>query len=262
MIRAAELAGERLKRDFSRPDLLEVREKSASDFVSSADLASQEILKRELAAAFPDHAILAEEDGLHEIAPGTPRFYVDPLDGTTNFVHGIPHFAVAIAEEVAGEVVAGVVLSPAAGELFWAEKGGGAFVGDRRLRVSREQQLSRAVIGTGIPHHGGRHHAQYLRALDGFMREVAGVRRLGAAALDLAWVAAGRFEAFFEIGLKPWDVAAGTLFVREAGGVVTRIGGGPTGLADGDILATAGGALHGAMSERLGPLHGVASARS
>jgi myo-inositol-1(or 4)-monophosphatase len=258
MIRAATLAAEGLAAAASRPDLLVVREKGASDFVSNADLRSQDTIRAELSRACPDHGFLLEEGAEEESAVGA-RFIVDPLDGTTNFVHAIPHFAVSIAREVAGVVVAGTVVDVMRREVFWAERGKGAWLGDRRLAVSRERELSRAVIGTGIPHHGGAEPARYLDALGRVMADVAGIRRLGAAALDLAYVAAGRFEAFFERGLARWDVAAGALLVREAGGTVTRIDGAPHRL-HGDILATAGDSLHRAMLDRIAALHATSSA--
>ena len=258
MIVAALRAGESLRADLARPDLVEVREKGASDFVSSADLRSQAILREVLSAAYPDHGLLLEEGNDRE--GHSARFIADPLDGTTNFLHDIPHFAVAIALEVKGEIVAGTVLDVMKGELFWAEKGKGAWLGERRLHVSREADLGRSIVGTGIPHHGRGDHPRYLQALEGIMGEVAGIRRMGAAALDLAYVAAGRFEAFFEIGLAPWDVAAGGLLVREAGGVVTQTGGAVVHLS-GDVLASASAPLHARMLERLEPLHRASAER-
>ena len=256
MIRAARLAGESLRKDLARPDLIEVREKSASDFVSSADLRSQAIIRAALTEAYPEHGLLLEE-GDDRTATHAARFVVDPLDGTTNFLHGIPHFAVSIALEVTGEIVAGVVLDVMKGELFFAEKGYGAWLGEQRLSVSRERDLGRSIVGTGIPHRGRGDHPRFLAALAGIMRDVAGIRRQGAAALDLAYVAAGRFEAFFETGLAPWDVAAGTLLVREAGGIVTQTGGATLHLS-GDVLASSNDRVHASMVERLAPLHAVA----
>jgi myo-inositol-1(or 4)-monophosphatase len=261
MLRAADGAAQLLRDQFARPERLRVDEKSASDFVSSADLRSQEIIRRALSGAYPAYAQLLEEgtsDG-PAAPPGGPRFIVDPLDGTTNFLHGIPHFAVSIALEKDGEVAAGVVHDVAKGEIFACEKGQGAWLGTRRIRGSPERQLSRSVVGTGIPHHGKPHHRRYVTALAAIMPAVAGVRRMGSAALDLAYVAAGRFEAFFELGLAPWDVAAGTLLVREAGGIVTGVDGRPTGIDSGDILASSSTSLHRNMVDWLAPLHGVAS---
>jgi myo-inositol-1(or 4)-monophosphatase len=254
MVRAAHRAAAGLMRDFAHIEKLRIAEKKPSDFVSSADLRSQETLRAELASAYPDHELLLEEGARTVVVGARGRFLVDPLDGTTNFLHGVPHFSVSIALEVLGDVVAGTVLNPASGELFWAEKGRGAWLGDRRLAVSRERELSRSMVGTGIPHRGGQHHAHYLGALGGLMPRVAGIRRMGSAALDLAYVAAGRFEAYFEQGLAPWDVAAGALLTREAGGLVTKSDGTPMRLDDRDILATNGG-LHAPLMALLAPLH-------
>jgi myo-inositol-1(or 4)-monophosphatase len=261
MVRAALRAGESLRRDVARPDLLEVREKGASDFVSSADLRSQAIIRAVLTEAYPGYGLLLEE-GDDRAAGEGPRFVVDPLDGTTNFLHGIPHFAVSIALESKREtpdslgereIVAGVVLDVMKGEIFRAERARGAWLGEQRLSVSREHDLGRSIVGTGIPHRGRGDHPRFLAAIAGVMRDVAGIRRLGAAALDLAYVAAGRFEAFFETGLSPWDVAAGGLLVTEAGGVVTRTGGAVAHLS-GDVLASSNDRVHAAMIERLLPL--------
>ena len=250
MVRAAELAGRSLLRDFARLSSLPISEKGPSDFVSSADLDAQAVLRAVLAAAFPNHGFLCEEEAVG-IDPATDaqassgaRFIVDPLDGTTNFLRGIPHFAVSVAFEQQGEIVAGVVLNPVTSELFWAERDGGSWLGDRRLRVSATTSIARSIVGTGIPHLGRPMHGKFLTALANIMPEVAGVRRLGSAALDLAYVAAGRFDMFWEIGLSPWDIAAGQLLVREAGGIVTACSGEPLRLDGPDILATSSELLH------------------
>jgi myo-inositol-1(or 4)-monophosphatase len=254
MIRAATSAGDDLRIAASSLDRVDVQEKGVSDFVSSADLRAQEIVRSMLAATFPDHGFWLEE-GTNQPAPmDRPRFIVDPLDGTTNFVRGIPHFSVAIAREEGGNIVDGVVLDPLRGEVFWAAKGHGAWLGDRRVAVSVRTDLASAIVGTGIPHRGRKGHAEYLRALGNVMPEVAGVRRLGSAALDLAYVAAGRFDAFFERDLSPWDVAAGSLLVREAGGLVTR----PDGVTQhlsGDVLAAANETLHARLKGLLRPFY-------
>jgi myo-inositol-1(or 4)-monophosphatase len=260
MIRAARAAGEGLKRDFARIEQLKVVEKNPSDFVSSADLCSQATLRAELSAAFPHHDLLLEEGDSSGSHPARSCFLVDPLDGTTNFLHGIPHFAIAIALEAAGQVIAGVVLDPVKDELFWAQQGGGAWLGERRLSVSAESDLSRSVIGTGIPHRGSALHSRYLSALAGIMPRVAGIRRFGSAALDLAYVAAGRFEVFFEGGLAPWDVAAGTLMVREAGGIVTKSNGSVMTLDGADVLAANSAVVHAGAVGLLEPLHRAISA--
>lgn len=255
MIDAARTAGARLLADFARLEQVKVMEKNPGDFVSSADLRSQEVLQARLSAAYPDYDLVLEEGSAPGPASEGPRFLVDPLDGTTNFLHGIPHFAVSIGLATGGTLVAGVVLDPSKGELFWAELGHGAWLGERQLFVSKERALSRSVFGTGIPHHGAHRHDHYLDALGRVASQVAGVRRMGAAALDLAYVAAGRFEAFFELALAPWDIAAGALLVREAGGEVTREDGTTLTLDGGGVLASNSSSLHGIAVELIAPLH-------
>jgi myo-inositol-1(or 4)-monophosphatase len=252
MIAAARLAGAGLMKHFRQRDKLVVEEKGPADFVSTADLESQTMLLGALSDAFPSFGFLAEESPRLEVKQES-RFVVDPLDGTTNFLHGIPHFAVAIALERAREVVAGVVYDPAKDEMFTAEVGRGAFCGDVRLHVSTEADLAGAVVGTGVPHAGARHrHNGYLPRLRAVMHEVAGVRRFAAAALDLSYVASGRLEAFFEYGLSRWDIAAASLLVREAGGRVSEPDGGSHALDSGDVLAT-NGHLHERMLSLLRP---------
>ena len=257
MIDAAHQAAESLRRDFGALEKLEIREKTPSDFVSGADLAAEKILREALSAAYPDYGLTLEESAPN--ANRRDRFIVDPLDGTTNFLHGIPHFAVSIALELDATLVAGVVYDIAKDELFRVEAGQGAYMNDARLSVAKPKPLDRAVIATGIPHHGGRHHAAYLAALERVMHQVAGIRRCGSAALDLCWAAAGRYDAFFELGLSPWDVAAGTLLVREAGGSVSRVDGSDTALDARDVLVSSGGALHAEMVKLLEPLHNAAA---
>ncbi len=255
MVRAARSAAESLSRDFRRIEDVHVTEKASGDFVSSADLRSQDVLRDELSRAFPEDLLVMEE-GEWADGPGpASRIYVDPLDGTTNFLHGVPHFAVSLARVVQGEVASGVVLHVASGELFVAERGHGAWLGEQRLRVSTTRDLSLSIVATGIPERSRTGHDAYLLALGGIMREVAGVRRFGSAALDLAYVAAGRFDAFFERGLAPWDVAAGRLLVQEAGGVVTESDGSPGTLTGGDVLACNDAGLHAPLIRLLGPIH-------
>ncbi len=260
MIRAATRAGEGLMEDLARPDLIEVREKGTSDFVSSADLRSQESIRAELAAAFPDHGLVLEEAD-NRCVTDRARFYVDPLDGTTNFLQGIPHFSVTIALEENGELIAGVIFDPSKREMFSVEAGAGAWLNQTRIRVGAERDLDRTVIGTGIPHRGRGDHPRYLKSLALVMRDVSGIRRFGSAALDLAYVAAGRFDAFFETGLAAWDVAAGTLLVREAGGVVTETSGHPMRVANGDVLAASNAGLRAALEARLAYPHEAQVAR-
>ncbi|UUP17266.1 inositol monophosphatase family protein [Nitratireductor thuwali] len=221
MVQAAMKAGRSLARDFGEVQNLQVSLKGPGDYVSQADRKAEQIVHDELAKARPGYSFLMEESGT--VAGDDPqhRWLVDPLDGTTNFLHGIPLFAVSIALERQGQLVAGVIYNPAMDELYTAERGGGAFLNDRRMRVAARSQMSDTVIGTGIPHLGRGHHGRALLDLRNVMGETSGIRRLGAAALDIAYVAAGRLDGFWEDDLKPWDTAAGILMVREAGGFVT-----------------------------------------
>jgi myo-inositol-1(or 4)-monophosphatase len=237
MERAVRKAGRALTRDFGEVEHLQVSVKGPGDFVSVADRRAETTLREELQRARPGYGLLMEESG--EIAgDGVHRWIIDPLDGTTNFLHSIPHFAISIALERGKDIVAGMVYNPVQDEMFWAERGQGAFLNDRRLRVSARRDLASAVIGTGIPFQTRGDHPVYLRSLAAVMERTAGVRRMGSAALDLAYVAAGRFDGFWEAGLAPWDIAAGMLMVREAGGFVEDLGGRENVLATGDILAT------------------------
>lgn len=244
MIAAARKTARALTRDFGEVENLQVSRKGPSDFVSAADLKAEKTLFEELSKVRPGYGFLMEERGEVEGTDKTNRWIVDPLDGTSNFLHGIPHFGVSIALEREGVLVAGVVYSPARDELFWAEKGAGAYLNDRRLRVSARSDMRDALIATGTPFHGKPGHDVFLREVERVIAQTAGVRRFGAASLDLAYVAAGRFDGFWERGLSAWDVAAGAVLVREAGGFVTEIDGG-------DFLKT--GAIV-AANERLLPL--------
>ncbi|HEX4195536.1 MAG TPA: inositol monophosphatase family protein [Stellaceae bacterium] len=238
MAGAALKAAKGLIRDFGEVEQLQVSIKGPGEFVSAADLKAEKILRAELAKARPGYGFLLEEGGTVKGSDVHHRWIVDPLDGTTNFLHGIPQWAISIALERDGEIVAGLVYEPIRDEAFWAEKGVGAFVNDRRLRVSARRQMGEAVIGTGLPFRERGDHPTYLKTLAAVMAATSGVRRPGSAALDLAYVAAGRYEGFWEFGLQPWDIAAGILLVREAGGHVTDIGGGNDALKTGNILAT------------------------
>jgi myo-inositol-1(or 4)-monophosphatase len=237
MTAAALKASRGLKRDFGEVEQLQVSMKGPADFVSNADLKAEKLLRAELSKGRPGYGFLMEESGESRGSDARHRWIVDPLDGTTNFLHGIPHFAISIALERDGEIVAAVVYDPTRDEMFWAEKGVGAYVNEHRLRVSARRGLGDAVIGTGIPFRGRGDHPSYLAALGAVMPATAGVRRLGAAALDLAYVAAGRFDGFWEFGLAAWDIAAGLLLIREAGGYVSDLTGGHDMLASGDIIA-------------------------
>lgn len=236
MVRAAEKAGRSLVRDFGEVEALQVSRKGPADFVSQADLKSERILREELSRARPGYGLLMEESGT---VPGEvdARFLVDPLDGTTNFLHGIPHWAISVAAEQKGRIVAGVIYNPVTNDLFWSEKGQGAFLNDRRLRVSGRRVMADGLFACGAPFLGRGDIPQFLRELAQVLPHCSGIRRPGAAALDLAWVAAGRFDGFWERGLAPWDVAAGIVLVQEAGGFVSEIEGGKNPLTGGSILA-------------------------
>ena len=246
MIQAAYRAARGLVRDFGEVENLQVSMKGPSDYVTAADLQAEKVLRAELTRARPAYGCLLEEGGTVEGKDKLRRWIVDPLDGTLNFLHGIPHFAISIALEHDGDIVAGVTYDPLRDELFRAEKGGGAYLNDRRLRVSSRAKISEAVIATGIPWRGRARHGAYLNQLSAVTAACVGVRRLGSAALDLAYVAAGRYEGFWEPALSLWDIAAGVLLVREAGGFVSEIDGGAKVLASGDVLA-ANDRLHGRL---------------
>jgi myo-inositol-1(or 4)-monophosphatase len=239
MMKAARKAGRSLVKDFREVESLQVSSKGAGDFVSRADIAAEKILKDELIGARPNYGWMAEESAAEEGKDPTRRWIVDPLDGTTNFLHGLPHWAVSIALEHKGEIVAGVVYDPAKDEMFYAEKGAGAWLNDsQRLRVSARKAMIESIFATGIPFAAKKDLPDTLKDLARLMPACAGVRRWGAAALDLAYVAAGRYEGFWERGLKPWDMAAGLLIVREAGGFVEAVTPGEDPLLAGSILAS------------------------
>jgi myo-inositol-1(or 4)-monophosphatase len=253
MIRAARRAARGLLRDFGEVEQLQVSRKGPADFVSNADIKAEKTLREELERARPDFGLLMEESGAAKSGDGRHRFIVDPLDGTTNFLHGLPHFAISIGAERDGELIAGVVYEPTRDEMFWAEKGQGAHLNDRRLRVSAREQLRDALIATGIPFMGKGNdpgHRAYLAQMGAVMGQVAGIRRWGTASLDLAYVAAGRFDGFWEMHLSPWDMAAGIVLVREAGGFVAEVDGGSKMLESGNILA-ANDRLHAPLGQIL-----------
>lgn len=243
-------AGRSLARDFGEVQNLQVSLKGPGDYVSQADRKAEEIIHAELSRARPGYAFLMEERGAVEGDDDQHRWLVDPLDGTTNFLHGIPIFSISIALERQGQLVAGVVYNPAMDELYTAERGGGAFLNDRRLRVAGRSKLSDAVIGTGVPHLGRGHHGNFLVELRNVMGEVSGIRRLGSAALDLAYVAAGRMDGFWEQGLSPWDIGAGILLIREAGGFVSDKAGAQDMFDTGDLVA-GNEAIHRALLKAL-----------
>ncbi len=250
MIDAARRAGRGLARDFGEVTALQVSKKGAADYVTAADLKAEQTLYEALSKARPGYGFLAEERGLIEGTDKTHCWIVDPLDGTTNFLHAMPHFAINIALRREGQIVAAVTYNPASHDLFWGERGRGAFLNDHRLRVAARGRLEEAVIATGIPFLGHGRHALFLKELHQVSQRVAGVRRFGAAALDLAWLAAGRFDAYWERDINPWDMAAGLLLVTEAGGVVSDADGGADPLATGSVCA-GNEAMHAHLLERL-----------
>ncbi|KZY03024.1 MULTISPECIES: inositol monophosphatase family protein [unclassified Sulfitobacter] len=223
MIKAARKAGRSLVKDFREVENLQVSVKGAGDFVSRADLNAEKVLKTELMGARPTYGWLAEEGGEEEGQDPTRRWIVDPLDGTTNFLHGLPHWAISIALEHKGQIVAGVVFDPAKDEMFFAEKGAGAWMNESRLRVSGRQKMIESIFATGLPFGGRSDLPETLKDLGRLLPVCAGVRRWGSAALDLAYVAAGRYDGFWERRLQPWDLAAGMVIVKEAGGLVEPI---------------------------------------
>ncbi|MFD2739120.1 inositol monophosphatase family protein [Sulfitobacter aestuarii] len=236
MIKAARKAGRALVKDFREVENLQVSMKGAGDFVSRADLGAEKILKEELMGARPTYGWLAEEGGGEEGQDPTRRWIVDPLDGTTNFLHGLPHWAVSIALEHKGQIVAGVVFDPAKDEMFFAEKGTGAWMNESRLRVSGRSRMIEAIFATGLPFGGRADLPETLKDLARLLPVCAGVRRWGAASLDLAYVAAGRYDGFWERRLKPWDLAAGLIIAKEAGGLTEAMSADGDIIGDGDII--------------------------
>lgn len=237
MIKAARKAGRSLVKDFREVENLQVSVKGAGDFVSRADLAAERIIREELTRARPAYGWLGEESGETPGEDPTRRWIVDPLDGTTNFLHGLPHWAVSIALEHKGEIVAGVIFDPAKDEMFYAEKGAGAWMNESRIRVSGRRSLSEALLATGVPFGTKRTLPATMRDLARLMPATAGVRRWGAAALDLAYVAAGRLDGYWERELNPWDMAAGLIIVREAGGMVEAVREGHKIFDSGSVIA-------------------------
>ena len=250
MIKAARKAARSLKRDYGEVDQLQVSPKGPADFVTAADIRTEKILTELLSNARPEYGFLSEELGETRGTDNSRRWIVDPIDGTTNFIHGIPHFAISIALEENGVLSAGVIYEPIHDQMFWAEKGNGAWVNDRRLRVSGRKQMNESIFATGIPFLGRGDHQNFLRQIESIMAVSAGIRRFGSAALDLAYVAAGRFDGFWETHLEPWDIAAGILIVREAGGMVSGTNGRQDMLDTGSIIAT-NSHLHKEFAERV-----------
>jgi len=255
MVKAARRAGRSLKRDLGEIEHLQVSLKGPANFVSLADKRAEEMLYTDLAKARPGYGFIGEEGGTREGADKTHSWIVDPLDGTTNFLHGIPQFAISIALAREGSVIAGVIYNPANDELYLAERGKGAFLNDQRLRVAGRRKLSECVVACGLPHIGRGDFEQFRDELKEIQSCVAGLRRFGAASLDLAFVAAGRLDGYWERNLSPWDIAAGQIIVREAGGMVSGIEGHDNALTTGNVVC-GNDYVHGELVKMLKPLGG------
>ena len=237
MVGAARKAGKQLTRDFGEVEHLQASRKGPADFVTQSDLRIEKILREELSRTRPHYGFVMEEGGVVEGPDKTHRWFIDPLDGTTNFIHGVPHCAISIGLEREGKIVAGLIYNPANDEIFSAERGKGAFLNNRRIRVAARKRLADAIACCALPHHGRGDLALFRRDMAAIQDKVAGLRRFGAAALDLAYVAAGRFDVYWERGLSPWDFAAGVAIVREAGGFVTDLADNERSMEPGDVIA-------------------------
>ena len=251
MQKAAKKASRGLRRDFNELENLQVKTKGPANFVTASDIRSQKIIFDELSYAKPDWSFVMEESKPIENKNTKARFIVDPIDGTTNFMHGNPNFAISIAAEINDRLEAAIIYSPITDEMFTAERGKGSFLNDKRIRVATRKKLSESILITGIPHLGRGNKELFLKEMDMIIPEVAGIRRSGSAALDLAWIAAGRYDIFWERGLSIWDIAAGVLLVREAGGFAKGIDGSDKDLWDGNILSGNDDIIL-ALSEKLG----------
>lgn len=249
--RAARAAGTIIVRSIDRVELLRIDEKSRNDFATEVDHHAEDEIIRIIRNAYPDHSIIAEESGVHKGNEFT--WIIDPLDGTTNFLHGFPHFAVSIALARKGKIEQAVVYDPMKQEMFSASRGSGALLNNRRIRVSGQRNLKGCLLGTGFPFGEQKHLETYLQMFRSLSKDAAGVRRPGAASLDLAYVAAGRFDGFWEIGLKQWDMAAGVLLVQEAGGIVSDFTNGHAYLSSGNLIA-ANAKLHPIIADSIRPL--------
>jgi len=250
-IKAARAAGNVILRNMDKVDRLNIETKSQNDFVSQVDHQAEEKIIDVIRQAYPEHSILAEESGVDD-RPGDYQWIIDPLDGTTNFLHGFPQFSVSIAMKSKNRLEVAVVFDPLKNELFTAARGNGAQLNDRRLRVTQQKGIPGALLGTGFPFKHPQHLETYLNTFRALHPEAAGIRRAGSAALDLAYVAAGRLDGFWELGLNPWDMAAGVLLVREAGGIVTDFSGDGHYLETGNVIAAAP-KVYQPMFERIKP---------
>jgi myo-inositol-1(or 4)-monophosphatase len=253
MVKAARRAGRSLNRDLGEVENLQVSLKGPANFVSLADKRAEEMIYTDLAKARPGYGFIGEEGGTREGADKSHTWIVDPLDGTTNFLHGIPQFAISIGLAREGTVIAGVIYNPANDELYIAERGKGAFLNDQRLRVAGRRQMDECVIGCGLPHIGRGDLELSRREMTAIQNRVAGLRRFGAASLDLAFVAAGRLDGYWERDLKPWDIAAGQIMVREAGGTISGMAGNDDALTTGHVIC-GNEYVHGELVKLLKPL--------
>tara|TARA_B100001175_G_scaffold121081_1_gene103047 strand:+ start:99 stop:881 length:783 start_codon:yes stop_codon:yes gene_type:complete len=251
MQKAAKKASRGLRRDFNELENLQVKTKGPANFVTASDIRTQKIIYDELSYAKPDWSFVMEESKPIENKNTKARFIVDPIDGTTNFMHGNPNFAISIAAEINDRLEAAIVYSPITDEMFIAERGKGSFLNDKRIRVATRKKLSESILITGIPHLGRGNKELFIKEMDTIIPEVAGIRRSGSAALDLAWIAAGRYDIFWERGLSIWDIAAGVLLVREAGGFAKGIDGSDQDLWNGNIISGNDDIII-ALSEKLG----------
>ena len=237
MQKAAKKASRGLRRDFNELENLQVKTKGPANFVTASDIRTQKIIYEELSYAKPDWSFIMEESKPIENQNTKARFIIDPIDGTTNFMHGNPNFAISIAAEIDNRLEAAIIYSPITDEMFTAERGKGSFLNDKRIRVATRKKLSDSILITGIPHLGRGNKELFIKEMDKIIPEVAGIRRSGSAALDLAWIAAGRYDIFWERGLSVWDIAAGILLVREAGGFARGINGSDQDLWNGNIIS-------------------------
>jgi myo-inositol-1(or 4)-monophosphatase len=253
MIKAARRAGRSLKRDLGEIENLQVSLKGPANFVSLADRRAEEMLYEDLAKARPGYGFIGEEGGSRPGDDKTHTWIVDPLDGTTNFLHGIPQFAISIGLQREGTIIAGVIYNPANDELYTAERGKGAFLNDQRIRVAGRRKLNECVIACGLPHIGRGDHELSRVEMSEIQNRVAGLRRVGAASLDMAFVAAGRLDGYWERNLQPWDVAAGQILVREAGGVISGMAGDDDPLLSGHVIC-GNEFVHGELVKILKPL--------
>ena len=251
MQKAAKKASRGLRRDFNELENLQVKTKGPANFVTASDIRTQKIIYEELSHAKPDWSFIMEESKPIENQNTKARFIIDPIDGTTNFMHGNPNFAISIAAEIDNRLEAAIIYSPITDEMFTAERGKGSFLNDKRIRVATRKKLSESILITGIPHLGRGNKELFIKEMDKIIPEVAGIRRSGSAALDLAWIAAGRYDIFWERGLSVWDIAAGILLVREAGGFAKGVDWSDQDLWNGNIISGNDDIIL-ALSEKLG----------